>query len=184
MAAKRQAKPATRPDGKHPARTRRKRKRQPRAIGIWETPTHWNPLTFPAILVTIALGQAVVMSPLYIEIPFLEAHAWLAAPMVFGWLAAVVYTMWRPLLHLRWQVSDTLIQSTQPGRGASLVRTWPNAGFVALEPCGPWVRARGHSGEAHVWPRWLRRSGQMYTFELAEYGRLRLRATTRAVLRS
>jgi hypothetical protein len=68
----------------------------------------------PAFVCSIVLGQALVMSPLYVEMPFLREHGWLAAPVVVVWLGAVVAWCFQPCVHLFWHVGDKVIMSTQP----------------------------------------------------------------------
>jgi hypothetical protein len=163
-----------RPEGKHPARSRRKKNRRARPLSVWETPRYWNVLTVPAFLGSVVFGQALLMSPLYVEMPFLVEHPWLMAPIVIAWLGATITLLFQPCAHLFWNVGDDSIMSTQPGRNGSYSRSWPNQGFTQLQSYGPVILARLESGEAYLWPRWLRRGGQTYAFEL-RYGRLRLR---------
>lgn len=169
------ASPAPRkPQGKHPARSRRKANRRPRALGLWETPTHWNLLTFPVAGLVFFGGQALIMAPLFMELPFLQQRGWLAAPVTLGWLMGFAGLLLRPFMHLHWNLTDELIQSTQPSRAGAYSRTWPNADIAAAEPLGPLLRVRRQSGETHLWPRWLFRSGRVYVFEV-QHARLRLR---------
>ncbi|HKP55388.1 MAG TPA: hypothetical protein VJV78_01635 [Polyangiales bacterium] len=106
------------------------------------------------------------MAPLFIDMPFLQQHAWLAAPLILGWFAGFAFLILRPCTHLRWNLTDELIQSTQPSRNGAYSRTWPNADIIAAEPFGPVLRVRRQSGETHVWPRWLFRARKVYVFEL------------------
>ena len=124
-------------------------------------------------------GQALVMAPLFIELPFLQQHGWLAAPLILGWFAGFAFLILRPFMHLHWNLTDELIQSTQPGRGGAYSRTWPNAEITAAEPFGPVLRVRRQSGETHVWPRWLYRARTVYVFEVRN-ARLCLRPLRRA----
>lgn len=160
------------PQGKHPARSRRKAKRR-RVRALWETPTHWNVLTFPVVGLVALGGQAIVMAPLFVEIPLLQEHGWLAAPIMLGWITGFACLILRPCMHLHWNFTDELIQSSQPGRGGTYRRTWPNADFIAAEPFGPLMRVRRQSGETHFWPRWLFRARELYVLEL-QHARLRL----------
>jgi hypothetical protein len=165
----------TRPDGKHPARTRRKRKRRPRALSPWEAEVHWNLLTFPLQLLAALPIVAGVACVALLKPALPDLHPWVPAAGALGFLFLMASLSLRPFAHLHWRVGDAWINSTQPVKGAWHMLTVENAGFVSVEPFGPLIRVTRQSGETVFWPRWLRRRGQMYVFEL-DGDRMRLRA--------
>ena len=131
-------------------------------------------MTIPVGGLVIVGGQVIIMTPLFIEMPFLQEHGWLAAPILLAFFFGFACLIMRPFMHLHWNLTNELIQSTQPSRAGAYRRMWPNADFIALEPFGPLLRVRKQSGETHLWPRWLFRARKVYVFEL-QHARLCLR---------
>ena len=166
-----------RPDGRHPARTRRKRKRKRalQATTKWETETYWNMLTLPTALSSSALFASALFVP--VIVPALKAAPSCLITTVMLSLLAVVLTLpMHTTLFLHWNVSLNHISATQPGRGASMTRGFENQGFESLSVRGPFAIIRHTSGQRHIWPRWLRSKRITYQWRLHE-GRLTLHSS-------
>jgi|GEM_PF-4674138 hypothetical protein len=166
-----------RPDGRHPARTRRKRKRR-RALqpkNVWQTDTHWNPFN-PAV----ALGSSVLFAAavfVSVLVPALkEAPSWLMTTVMLSLLAALLTTPWYTATFLHWRVAEELILALQPGRGATMTRSFDNRDFKALSEHGPFAIIRCTSGKRLVWPRWLVHKWVVYRWHL-DGNRLSLQAS-------
>jgi hypothetical protein len=158
-----------------PRPTRRKRKRRPQPLSPWEAEVHWNLLTFPLQLLAALLLVACIACAALLKPPLLDDHPRLVGMGLIGLLFWMAGLSLRPFAHLHWRVGDAWIISTQPTKGASHTLTVENAGFVRMEPFGPLIRVTRRSEKSVFWPRWLRRQGKMYAFEL-QHDRMRLRA--------
>lgn len=157
----------TRPDGRHPARTRRKRKLR-RALqpkNVWQAETHWSPFN-PAVMLgsSLLFAGAVFVAAL---LPALkEAPSWLMTTAMLSLLAAVLTIPFYTATFLHWRVADELIVALQPGRGATLTRNFDNRAFEALSERGPFAIIRCTSGKRLVWPRWLVHKWVVYRWHL------------------
>jgi hypothetical protein len=145
-----------RPDGRHPARTRRKRKRR-RALEpkpMWMQPTHWNPLTLLGTLGMHCLFTGAMFLPLMV--PALRILPdWLIATLLFSLLAAVLTAPFHTTLFLHWRVSSYCIHALQPGRGGAITRSFTNQNIASVNTFGPFAIIRNSSGKRLLWPRWL-----------------------------
>jgi hypothetical protein len=170
------AEPA-RQDGRHPARTRRKRKlrRALRPKNVWQTETHWSPFNPAVMLGSSALfAGAIFVSAL---LPALkEAPSWLMTTVMLSLLAAILTTPFYTATFLHWRVAEQLILALQPGRGATMTRSFDNRDFKALSTCGPFAIIRCTSGKRLVWPRWLVYKWVVYRWHL-DGDKLSLRAS-------
>jgi hypothetical protein len=167
-----------RPDGRHPARTRRKRKRGrlQRAKAKWETETLWNMLTLPATLAGSMLFVGTMFLPF--AVPALQqiVPPWLLTTVMLSVLAVVLTTPFHTALFMHWNISPETVWATQTGRGASMTRSFENQGFESFRVRGPFAIIRHTSGKRHVWPRWLRCKRITYRWRLHE-GKLSLHST-------
>ena len=161
---------------RHPARTRRKRKlrRAQRPMNVWQTETHWNPFSPAVTLASSAVFAGALFTP--VLVPALQnAPSWLITAVLLCLLAALLTTPFYTLMFVHWRVAQEQILALQPGRGATMTRSFDNRAFSALGTYGPVAIIRCTSGKRLVWPRWLVHKWVVYCWHL-EAGRLSLRA--------
>lgn len=153
-------------------RGRRGRERRKRTRSSEEQPYH-NTLTFPILLSLCFMVPMSLILPMVFRVAD-NVALWLCLPIAVSVLVMVYGAPFVTVTFFRWRVSPYSIESIQPGKyGSGLTRTCANRDFSSLELIGPFAVVRDGSNKRHTWPRWLRRDGITYHWQL-EHGQLRL----------
>ena len=127
-----------------------------------------NPMSWHLIVCCAGLALASVALALFIGLRWnaVREHSWLAGLATVASIMVPVRLMLSPCVALRWDVTDTRVVFLLPSRGAPLIRSRDNSGFVRLRS-GTWfTTAYVSRGPALRLPARLDGPNGTYRFEL------------------